>query len=81
MKGVTITVGRPEFRWYDLWLGVFVERHPKNPNMRLLLYVCLVPMVAIPVMVWDTKRRAAARERWQEIIRMREGRSIFDGND
>lgn len=44
---------RPLVAWYDLWIGVFVDR----PKRRL--YVFLVPCLGL-VIEWPTRRPGAA---------------------
>jgi hypothetical protein len=34
---------KPFFRWYDLWIGVYIDR----PNRTL--YVCPFPMIGVKV--------------------------------
>jgi hypothetical protein len=33
----------PFFRWYDLWVGAYWDRHTRT------LYVCPLPMVGVKV--------------------------------
>jgi hypothetical protein len=37
----------PFFRWYDLWVGVFVECN--DPDFRLVVYFCPLPMFGVKV--------------------------------
>lgn len=35
------------FKWFDLWIGVFVERN--DPDHPTVLYVCPLPMLVIRI--------------------------------
>lgn len=56
------------FAWYDLWIGVFVDRHKKK------LYVFLIPMVGIviskkndPQIEWHLENVKRLQEKYKVI--------------
>lgn len=53
---------RPFFRWYDLWIGAFID------TKKCVIYICPVPMFGFYIM-WPMPPIEFTPPDWEEIRR------------
>lgn len=48
----------PFFRWYDIWIGIFIDTKKRT------VYVCPLPMVGVKVELPLTRKEYGSFEEW-----------------
>ena len=49
---------KPFFRWYDIWVGVFIDTKKRT------VYICLFPMIGVKVELPQPQKEYGSFEEW-----------------